>query len=162
MKDKVPKTNAMRILENNGVNYEVVTYQVDLEHLDAVHAAQSANLPIEQVFKTIVMVTQDKRYFVFCVPGAEEINPKKARALTDSKEIGLVKLEDLQKLTGYVRGGCSPLGMIKQFPTFIEETAQLYDEIYVSAGLRGVQLKLNPLDLCKCCNGSFEAIILES
>lgn len=152
---KIPKTNAMRILDGEKVPYEVVTYDVDLDHLDAVHVAQTAGIPIDQVFKTIVMVTDDKRMFVFCVPGAAEISLKMAREITGAKNIELLKLENLQKMTGYVRGGCSPLGMIRQYPTFIEETAQLYDFVFVSAGLRGVQLKLNPMDLAKCCNAEF-------
>lgn len=157
--NKIPKTNAMRILDNAGVSYDVVTYDVDEEHLDAVHLAESAGLPIEQVFKTIVMVTDDKRLFVFCVPGAEEISLKKARELTGAKSIDLLKLDSLQKMTGYIRGGCSPLGMIRQYPTFIEEIAQLYDYVYVSGGLRGVQLKLNPADLARCCDATFSSLI---
>lgn len=145
----------MRILDGAGVPYEVITYDVDPEHLDAVHIAGEAGLPIDQVFKTIVMITDDKRLFVFCIPGAMEISLKMAREISGAKSIDLLKLENLQKMTGYIRGGCSPLGMIHQYPTFIEETAQLYDFIYVSAGLRGVQLKLNPLDLAKCCNAEF-------
>lgn len=155
---KIPKTNAMRILDGENITYEVVTYDVDSEHLDAVHVAESAGLPIDQVFKTIVMVTDDKRLFVFCVPGAEDISLKKARDISGAKSIDLLKLDNLQKMTGYVRGGCSPLGMIRQYPTFIEETAQLYDFVYVSAGLRGVQLKINPMDLAKCCNAAFVSL----
>ena len=158
MKEKEIRTNAMRILEKNNCSYEVFTYEVDLEHLDAVHAAASAGLDVDQVFKTIVMTTNDKRIFVFCIPGNQEISLKKARDLTDSKTIELIKLDNLQKLTGYIRGGCSPLGMIRQYPTFIEETAQLYPYIYVSAGLRGVQLKVDPNDLLKCCDGTFASL----
>lgn len=161
MKNKIPKTNAMRILDEHNILYEVVTYEVDLEHLDACHVANSLGLDIDRVFKTIVMTTDDKRIFVFCIPASFQISLKKARVLTNSKEIDLVKLENLQKLTGYVRGGCSPLGMIKTYPVFIAEEAQLYDYIYVSAGLRGCQLKIDPIALRDCCNASFASLCIE-
>ena len=155
MKDKVAKTNAMRILDRNGVKYDVVTYAVDEEHLDAVHIANAAGLNLEQVFKTIVMVNQANELFVFCLPAQLDISLKKARELTGSKSIDLLKLDLLQKYTGYIRGGCSPLGMIHSYPTFIEELATIEDSIYVSGGLRGVQLHLSPDDLRRCCNATF-------
>ncbi len=108
MKDKVSKTNAMRILDRNGVKYDVVTYEVDEEHLDAVHVASAAGLNLEQVFKTIVMVNQSNELFVFCLPAQLDISLKKARDLTGSKSIDLLKLDLLQKYTGYIRGGSSP------------------------------------------------------
>lgn len=150
----------MRILERNSIPYETLTYEVDENHLDAVHVAQTAGLDIDTVFKTIVMQTNEKRIYVFCIPGNLEISLKKARDLTGAKSIELIKVTDLQKLTGYIRGGCSPLGMIRQYPTFIEETAQLYEKIYVSAGLRGVQLLLNPEDLAKCTEAQFASLTL--
>ena len=155
MKDKTVKTNAMRILEKNNVSYTTVTYEVDEKQLDAVHIAQSAGLELEKVFKTIVMVNQSKELFVFCLPAQLDISLKKAREITGSKSIDLLELELLQKYTGYIRGGCSPLGMIHSYPTFIEELATLEDFIYVSGGLRGVQLCLAPEDLRRCCNGTF-------
>lgn len=155
MKDKVAKTNAMRILDRNGVEYDVVTYEVDEEHLDAVHIANAAGLNLERVFKTIVMVNQANELFVFCLPAQLDISLKKARDLTGSKSIDLLKLDLLQKYTGYIRGGCSPLGMIHSYPTFIEELATIEDSIYVSGGLRGVQLHLSPEDLRRCCNATF-------
>ncbi|MCF0238375.1 MAG: Cys-tRNA(Pro) deacylase [Sphaerochaetaceae bacterium] len=156
-KENTVKTNAMRILQSNNVLYDVVTYEVDINHLDAIHAAKSANLNLEQVYKTIVMYNEKKELFVFCTPAEFDISFKKARALTKSSSLELVKLDELQKYTGYIRGGCSPLGMVRKYPTFIEEMALLEDKIYVSGGLRGVQIGLNPLDLAKCCNGSFES-----
>lgn len=155
MKDKAAKTNAMRILDKNGVKYEVVTYEVDEEHLDAVHVAASAGLCLDQVFKTIVMVNQSKELFVFCLPAQLDISMKKARELTGSKSLELLKLDLLQRHTGYIRGGCSPLGMIRSYPTFIEELALMEDLIYVSGGLRGVQIHLSPNDLRRCCNATF-------
>ena len=155
MKDKTVKTNAMRILEKNNISYTTVTYEVDEKQLDAVHIAQSAGLELEKVFKTIVMVNQSKELFVFCLPAQLDISLKKAREITGSKSIDLLELELLQKYTGYIRGGCSPLGMIHSYPTFIEELATLEDFIYVSGGLRGVQVCLAPEDLRRCCNGTF-------
>ncbi len=155
MKDKTVKTNAMRILEKNNVSYTTVTYDVDEKHLDAVHIAQSAGLELEKVFKTIVMVNQFKELFVFCLPAQLDISLKKAREIMGSKSIDLLELELLQKYTGYIRGGCSPLGMIHSYPTFIEELATLEDFVYVSGGLRGIQLCLAPEDLRRCCNGMF-------
>ncbi len=149
------KTNAMRILESMDIEYEVLSYDWDEEHLDAVHASHSAGLPSEQVFKTIVMQNSDNEVFVFCLPADFSVSLKKARALTGSKDIDLIKMEDLLGLTGYVRGGCSPLGMRKHFPTFVEELALLQENIYVSAGLRGFQLKITPEALVKATQASF-------
>ena len=154
MKDKTPKTNAMRILEKNGIDYKITTYEYDEDHLDAVHIAKSAGLNLEQVFKTIVMINQSKELFVFCLPAQLEISLKKARDLTGSKSIDLLKLDQLQKYTGYIRGGCSPLGMIHTYPTFLEELATLEDTIYVSGGQRGIQVQLKPDDLVKCTNAT--------
>jgi Cys-tRNA(Pro)/Cys-tRNA(Cys) deacylase len=144
----------MRILEKNGIDYKVITYQYDEDHLDAVHIAQSAGLNLEQVFKTIVMINQAKELFVFCLPAQLEISLKKARELTGSKSIDLLKLDQLQKYTGYIRGGCSPLGMIHTYPTFLEELATLEETIYVSGGQRGVQVQISPEALVKCCNAT--------
>ena len=149
------KTNAMRILEGLGIEYEVLTYEWDEEHLDAVHASESAALSSEQVFKTIVMQNSDNEVFVFCLPASFSVSLKKARELTGSKDIALIKVENLQALTGYIRGGCSPLGMRKHYPTFVEELSLLQDHIYISAGLRGCQLKINPTDLVKAAQAIF-------
>ena len=154
MKEKTVKTNAMRILEKNGIDYKITTYEYDEDHLDAVHIAKSAGLNLEQVFKTIVMINQSKELFVFCLPAQLEISLKKARDLTGSKSIDLLKLDQLQKYTGYIRGGCSPLGMIHTYPTFLEELATLEDTIYVSGGQRGIQVQLKPDDLVKCTNAT--------
>lgn len=152
---KAIKTNAMRILDAKGIEYSVHSYEYDEEHLDAIHAANSAGLELEKVFKTIVMKNSDNMLFVFCLPAEFEISMKKARALTLSKDIELLKMSELQKYTGYIRGGCSPLGMIRKYPTFIEETALLEDRIYVSAGQRGLQLEVDPNDLARAVDGTF-------
>ena len=149
------KTNAMRILESLSIPYSIHTYEWDEEHLDAIHLAKSAGLELEKVFKTIVMQNNLNQLFVFCLPAEFEISTKKARELTQSKDIELLKLSELQKHTGYIRGGCSPLGMIRKYPTFIEETAQLEDRIYVSGGQRGIQIEIDPNDLIKATGGVF-------
>ncbi len=149
------KTNAMRILDALEIEYSTIEYKWDEDHLDAVHIASEANIESEKVFKTIVMESSDKCLFVFCLPADFSVSLKKARALTGKKEIDLLAINQLQKQTGYIRGGCSPLGMIRKYPTFIEETALLEDYIYVSAGVRGCSLKVKPEDLAKALGADF-------
>ena len=149
------KTNAMRILENLSIPYEVREYEFDEENSDAVTAAKKTGLPPEQVFKTIVMRNNNKEIFVFCVSADQEVNLKKVRMLTDSKEILPVKQDELLGLTGYIRGGCSPLGMKKKYQTFIDETAELFDFISVSAGQRGRQILVKAESLAAAANARF-------
>jgi len=148
------KTNAMRILEGAGISYSTIEYAWDEAHLDALSAAWKLNIAPDMLFKTIVMRSEDNDVFVFCVPAPLEVSLKKVRNLL-GKKIAPLKLEALQKTTGYIRGGCSPLGMKKHFPTFIDETAQLYDRIYVSAGERGQMLCIAPADLQEICAAAF-------
>ena len=152
---KEHKTNAMRILEQRHIDYEVVEYEVDEEHLDAMSASMKAGLDSELVYKTIVMQGASGQLYVFVTPALFSISMKKARDLTGEKSIDLLRMDQLQKHTGYVRGGCSPLGMTRKYPVFIEELAQLEEFIYVSAGLRGLQLRLKPDDLCAACEGTY-------
>lgn len=152
---KEQKTNAMRLLEQKGIAYETVEYEVDEDHLDAVHASQSAGLNPETVYKTIVMKGASNQLYVFVTPAEFTISLKKARALTGEKELELLKTDLLLKYTGYIRGGCSPIGMIRQYPTFIEALAELEDYIHVSAGKRGLQLKLTPADLQRATGAVF-------
>lgn len=153
------KTNAMRILDSLSIEYAVQTYEWDEEHLDAIHAAQSAGLELEKVYKTIVMQNNEKKIFVFCLPAEFSVSLKKAKMLTQSKEIDLIKLDDMLKITGYIRGGCSPLGMKKHYPTFISELAELEDTIYVSAGQRGMQLEVKPDDLVRAADAEYADFI---
>lgn len=139
----------MRILDSLGIDYTTFEYEWDEDHLDAVHIAAEAGLSTEIVFKTIVMRSGDKRLFVFCLPADFSISLKKARAVTGEREIDLLPQNELQKYTGYIRGGCSPLGMTHKYPTFVEETALLEDYILVSAGVRGCSIKLKPEDLIR-------------
>lgn len=153
------KTNAMRILESENVPYTTLSYEVDEEHLDAIHAAEKLNIDAEQLFKTIVMITDEKEIFVFCVPAPYEISLKKVRQLFHAKSIDLLPLSQLQKYTGYIRGGCSPLGMIHKYPTFIEESALLCNKVFLSAGVRGTMLCLDPKDLARITEAEFTALI---
>ena len=153
------KTNAMRILESLSIPYSIHTYEYDEENLDAVHAAKSAGLDPEKVFKTIVLRNSRNEVYVFCLPAEFEISLKKARAITGSKDIDLIKQSELMPLTGYIRGGCSPLGMKKRYPTYIEETALLEDRIYISGGQRGIQLEVAPDDLRRAADAVFADFI---
>ncbi|MCR4676341.1 MAG: Cys-tRNA(Pro) deacylase [Sphaerochaetaceae bacterium] len=153
------KTNAMRILEELKIDYTTLSYTVDPQKLDAIHAAKELGIDPERLFKTIVMINDSREIFVFCVPAPYEISLKKIRSLTSSKNIDLVKLSDLQKLTGYIRGGCSPLGMTHKYTTYIEESALIYDRVYVSAGVRGTMLCLKPEELAAASRAEFESLI---
>lgn len=159
------KTNAMRILETMNIPYEAAEYDDDgehkLEHGAAAMTAKKVGVDPEQVFKTIVFKSDSKEVLVFCQSAVSEINLKKARTAAGCKEVAPVKEQELLGLTGYIRGGCSPLGMKKQYRTFIDETALLYDVICVSAGVRGTQLKLNPEDLIKATNATVCDLVLE-
>ena len=140
-------TNAMRLLMKAGIPFETGEYDVDESDLSGVHAAAALGVEPERVFKTLVARGDKKGLSVFCIPVAEELDLKKCAAVTGDKKIEMIHVKELLGLTGYIRGGCSPIGMKKKYPTWIDETAQLFDAIYVSAGLRGQQLILSPDDL---------------
>lgn len=150
------KTNAMRILDGLKIPYETSSYEDDGEHElakgAALRLAEKIGVQPECVFKTIVMRTENKEICVFCQSAVSEINLKKARNAAGCKEISPVKPEELLGLTGYIRGGCSPLGMKRKFRTFIDETVLLCDFICISGGQRGIQIKLKPDDLIKVCD----------
>ena len=153
------KTNAMRILDAEGIDYGMAEYEVDESDLSGVHAADSLGVPAETVFKTLVARGDGNELFVFIIPVAENLDLKKAAASSGNKRIEMIHVKELFDLTGYVRGGCSPIGMKKQYPTFIDETAQLYDEIYFSAGRRGTQIILNSDILCEVTGAEYADII---
>ena len=140
-------TNAMRLLTQAGISFDTQSYEVDEADLSGTHVASQLGLPPEQVFKTLIARGEKNGIMVFCIPAAEELDLKKAAALTRDKKIEMIHVRELQSLTGYIRGGCSPIGMKKKYPTFIDETAILFDRIYVSAGMRGMQIILRPDDL---------------
>jgi len=143
------KTNAMRILDAEGIEYRMAEYEVDESDLSGVHAAEELGVPEETVFKALVARGDDGELFVFIIPVAENLDLKKAASVSGNKRIEMIHVRELLDLTGYVRGGCSPIGMKKSYPTYIDETAQLYYEIYFSAGRRGTQIILNSDILCR-------------
>ena len=146
---KIAKTNAARLLDAQKVPYELIPYQVDENDLGAQHIAEQLGEDIQQVFKTLVLKGDKTGHFVCVVPGAEEVDLKLAAKVSGNKKCDLIHMKELLPLTGYVRGGCSPIGMKKAFPTYIHTTAQSYDHVYVSAGVRGLQLKIAPQDLVR-------------
>ena len=141
------KTNAVRLVEKAALPCRFAEYAYDENDLNGMHAAEGIGMPAEQVFKTLVARNEANQFYVFCVPVCCELDLKKAAAASASKKIEMLQVKELLPVTGYIRRGCSPVGMKKQFPTFIDETAVLYDEIAVSAGARGFQMILAPDDL---------------
>ena len=159
------KTNVMRILDTLQIPYEVRSYNDDGEHYlergAAEKLAEELGLEAKSVFKTIVMRTDTKEVCVFCQSAAHEINVKKARALCGASDIAPVKPEELLSLTGYVRGGCSPLGMRKKYRTFIDKSALDCEKICISAGVRGAQILLSPKDLIRAADAQSADFVLE-
>ncbi len=149
MKAKINKTNVARLLDKAKVPYELVVYEVDENDLSATHVAQQLGENIEQVFKTLVLHGDKNGYFVCVVPGSEEVDLKKAAKISGNKNCQMIHVKELLPLTGYIRGGCSPIGMKKHFPTFVHQSAEKFDYIFVSAGVRGLQVKLSPKDLIR-------------
>ena len=143
------KTNAMRLLDAAKIAYDVKEYTVDENDLSGVHIASQIGLPFEQVFKTLTAKGDKTGVLVFCIPVHKEIDLKKAAAVTGNKKVELLHVMDLRATTGYVRGGCSPIGMKKKFPTFIEQSALDFEKITVSAGMKGAQLLLRVDQLVK-------------
>lgn len=140
------KTNAQRLLDAAKIKYKTVEYEVDEDDLSGTHAAEVSGIDPDMMFKTLVTKSERGEYFVFCIPVACELDLKKCASAAGCKSISMIHVRDLLPLTGYIRGGCSPVGMKKRFPTYIDETAELFDEIYVSAGMRGVQMMLQTQD----------------
>lgn len=154
---KEVKTNAMRILDKKHISYEIIQYECDA-FIDGLHTAEKTGAPVEQSFKTLVAQGKSKQYYVFVVPIAEEVQLKHAAKAVGEKSIELIPVKEITKVTGYVRGGCSPLGMKKLFPTVIHKSAENYDKIYISGGRIGTTICLNPLELAQVINGKFEDI----
>ena len=136
------KTNAMRILDKAGIPYETVEYEVDENDLSGMHIAEQTGLDPEMMFKTLVTRGDKRGPIVFCIPVNAELDLKKCARAAGDKRVELIAVKELLGLTGYIRGGCSPIGMKKEFPTYFDETAILFDKITVSAGVRGCQLVL--------------------
>lgn len=153
------KTNALRILESLGISFDVATYPVGEEHVDAATVAREMGVDPDIVFKTLVARNEKNETLVFCIPGASELDLKKAAKATGSKKIDLIGLKDLTPLTGYVRGGCSPIGMKKKYPTWIDEIASACDRIYVNAGARGLQVIIAPVDLVRAVDAHYADLV---
>ena len=141
------RTNAARLLDSAHIAYELVPYPVDEDNLAAQHIADTLGEDINRVFKTLVLRGDKSGYFVCVVPGNMEVDLKKSAKAAGAKKADLIPMKDLLPTTGYIRGGCSPVGMKKKFPTFFHSTALDFDFIYVSGGQLGLQLKINPADL---------------
>ena len=154
-KEKIQKTNAMRLLDSAGLDYEMASYDYDESDLSGVHAAAELGVAPEIVFKTLVTRGDGNAFFVFVIPVAESLDLKKAAKASGNKKIEMIHVKEILDITGYIRGGCSPIGMKKPFPTYIDETAQLYEKIYFSAGKRGVQIILDPEELTSVTGGIF-------
>lgn len=144
MKTHVQKTNAVRLLESAGIPFGLVPYVVDENNLAADHVAAQLGEPIEQVFKTLVLRGDRGGLFVCVMPGNMEVDLKVAARISGNKSAAMIHMKELLPETGYIRGGCSPIGMKKALPTFVHESALLYDHIYVSAGVRGLQIQIEP------------------
>jgi Cys-tRNA(Pro)/Cys-tRNA(Cys) deacylase len=143
------KTNAARLLDAKSISYELIEYEVDESDLSATTLAKKIGEDIEQIFKTLVLRGDKTGIFVCVIPGNAEVDLKKAAKVSGNKNCAMVHQKELLPLTGYIRGGCSPLGMKKPYPIFIHETCVLFGQIFISAGLRGLQLKINPNELIK-------------
>lgn len=148
-KQKINKTNVARLLDKAKVAYELIPYEVDETDLSAVHVAAQLGEDVDLVFKTIVLHGEKTGYFVCVVPGEHEIDLKKAARVSGNKKCELLPMKELLPTTGYIRGGCSPIGMKKHFPTYLHESAAQYQSVYISAGQRGLQVKLAPADLLR-------------
>ncbi|MGN0838532.1 MAG: Cys-tRNA(Pro) deacylase [Pyramidobacter sp.] len=160
---KTQKTNAVREVERMKIPVRVVEYEVDENDLSAVHAAETSAIPLERIYKTLVLRADGraKELLVAVIPGARELDLKKLAALSGHDRVEMIHMKELFDLTGYVRGGCSPLGMKKKYPTFIDESALAFDEIAVSAGRRGMQMILAPADLVRAAGAKTGVISRE-
>ncbi|WP_372774950.1 Cys-tRNA(Pro) deacylase [Mangrovibacterium sp.] len=153
------KTNASRLLDKQKIKYELITYEVDEQDLSATTLAAKMGQNIKMIFKTLVLRGTSTGVFVCVIPGDTELDLKLAAKASGNKKAEMVAMKELLPLTGYIRGGCSPIGMKKNYPVFIHNSCQQFNSIYVSAGKRGTQLKLNPQDLIRICNATVEQLV---
>ncbi|OOM80704.1 Cys-tRNA(Pro) deacylase [Clostridium sp. BL-8] len=156
---KESKTNAMRLLDSNQITYSTHSYENKDGKIDGVAVAHKIDKDVNQVFKTLVTQGHSKEFYVFVIPVSEELDMKKAGKAAGEKSIEMIHVKDINKITGYIRGGCSPLGMKKVFKTFIHEDALLFDTIVFSGGKIGAQIEMNPNELTKVISCSFVDII---
>lgn len=156
---KINKTNAARILDREGVEYELIPYTVDPENLAADHVAEELKEPIERVYKTLVLHGDKTGYFVCVLAGNHEVDLKKAAKVSGNKKAEMIPMKDLLSVTGYIRGGCTAIGMKKKFPVYLSEEAINFPYIYISAGQRGLQIKINPNDYIRVADALCSDII---
>lgn len=149
MAKKIEKTNAARLLDKAGIRYNLIPYQVDENDLAAQHVADSLGQDIECVFKTLILNGDKGGYVVAVIPGNCEVDLKALAKVSGNKKVEMIPMKDLLSVTGYIRGGCSPVGMKRHFPTYFHSTALKFDVIYVSAGVRGLQLEISPVELIR-------------
>ena len=151
------KTNAIRILDSFDIDYEIITYNENL--VDGESIAEALKEDKDSVFKTLVTKGSDKNYYVFCIPVNMTLDLKRAAIVAKCKSIEMIHQKELLPLTGYIHGGCSPIGMKKKFVTFINDTAQIFENVYISGGKVGIQLKINPYILCDFINATFADVV---
>lgn len=161
MAKKIEKTNAARLLDRAKIKYKLVPYTVDEDNLAATHVAEELGEDIATVFKTLVLRGDRTGHFVCVIPGDKEVDLKAAAKVSGNKKADLIPMKELLPTTGYIRGGCTPIGMKKPFPTFIHSTCLNYDTIYISAGVRGLQIAINPQDLIDFISASVTDLITE-
>lgn len=149
MAKKIEKTNAARLLDKSGISYELIPYEFDENDLAAQHVADSLGQDISRVFKTLVLHGDKTGHLVCVIPGNGEVDLKSLAKVSGNKKVEMIAMKDLLAVTGYIRGGCSPVGMKKRFPTYFHSTALDFGTIYVSAGVRGLQLEISPADLIR-------------
>ena len=159
--DKINKTNVARILDIKKIPYTLIPYTVDENNLAATHIAEELNEDIEQVFKTLILQGDRQGYFVCVIPGNKEVDLKKAAKISGNKKTEMIPMKELLPITGYIRGGCSPIGMKKPFPTWFHHTCNNFDYIYLSAGVRGLQIKVKASDIISLINASTADLISE-
>ena len=157
-KQKDVKTNAMRILESMGISYETHTYECE-EFIDGIHIADVLGQPYDKMYKTLVTQGNSKNYYVFVIPIAEELDLKKAARSVGEKSVAMIPVKEINQVTGYIRGGCTPIGMKKQYVTRVAEEAVLQDKIIISGGKLGMQIELLPEELLKACAGEYADIL---
>lgn len=155
----VQKTNAMRILDKNKINYDVINYDIADGKIDGVSVAEKTGQKLDEVYKTLVTIGDSREVYVFVIPVAEELNLKAAAKACGEKKIQMISVNDINKYTGYIRGGCSPIGMKKQYKTYIHLQGKSLEYICVSGGKKGIQIKLSPVDLLNLVNGKYEYLI---
>lgn len=158
-KEKLIKTNAIRLLDSNKINYEIITYDSKDNKIDGISVANKIGIDKDYVYKTLVTKGTSYELYVFVIPVDKELNLKEAANLTKEKKVEMINVKDIMKYTGYIRGGCSPIGQKKKYKTFIDESAKNLEFIIISAGKIGYQVKINPIDLANIVYGEFKYLI---